>query len=230
MTAAPAYASFGRRVAALAIDSCILAAALAAAIVMTNFAFGPVLAAFWSSKAPVQVSTEVASRTSDRTDDGSLRETAVSRETRLFSDGTVRIYLIVDGRTTARDGAVATTHIEELIGRNARDLLRAWLTGAAGFLLAFAYFAILEASAARATPGKALLGLRVTDLSGRRLGLGRSLFRQLMKCAEIASSGITYVIAAFTGRRQALHDIFAGTLVVRTAPQPVAPPQRAVAF
>lgn len=230
MTAALAYAPFGRRVAALAIDSCLLAAALAVAIVMTNFAFGPVLAAFWSSRAPVQVSTEVASRTSDRAEDGSVRETAVSRETRLFSDGTVRIYLVVDGRTTARDGAAATTHFEEMIGRNARDLLRAWLTSATGFLLALTYFTILEASAAQATPGKTLLGLRVTDLSGRRIGFRRSLFRQLVKCAEIASSGITYVIAAFTGRRQALHDMFAGTLVVQAVSRPAASQRRAIAF
>jgi uncharacterized RDD family membrane protein YckC len=229
MTAAPAYASFGRRVAALAVDSCILAAVLAAVVVATNFAFGPVLAAFWTSTAPIHVSTEVASRTSERNDDGSLREAAVSRQTRVFADGTVRIYLVADGRITARDGAVTTTHVEEMIGRNARDLVRAWLTSAAGILLGLAYFTVLEASAAQATPGKALLGLKVTDLAGRRLGIGRSIFRQLMKCAEIASSGITYVIAAFTGRRQALHDMFAGTLVMH-APSRAAAVRRAIAF
>jgi uncharacterized RDD family membrane protein YckC len=228
MAPAPAYAPFGRRVAALAIDSGILAAAFAAVIVTTNFAFGPVLAPFWSSRTPVQVRTEVASRTSDRLDDGSVREAAVSRETRVFADGTVRIYLVVEGRTTARDGTVATTHVEEMIGRNARDLFRAWLTAGVGVLLAVAYFAIFEASATQGTPGKMLLGLRVTDLVGRRLGIGRSLFRQLMKCAELASSGVAYVIAAFTGRRQALHDIFAGTLVMY-APSRTADVRRAIA-
>jgi uncharacterized RDD family membrane protein YckC len=229
MTAAPAYASFGRRVAALALDSCLLAALFAVTIVMTNVVFGPVLAPFWSDKVPVRVSAEIASRTSDRLDDGGVRETAVSRETRFFADGTVRIYLVVEGRATAQDGAASTTHFEELIGRNARDLLRVWLTVATGVLLALSYFTILEASTAQATPGKMLLGLRVTDLDGRRLGIARSLFRQLVKCAELASSGITYVIAAFTGRRQALHDIFAGTLVVQAAARPAAVRRRAIA-
>ena len=41
----------------------------------------------------------------------------------------------------------------------------------------------------------------------------------------MASSGLTYLIAAFTERRQGLHDVLAGTLVVRAAPeQPAAAP------
>jgi uncharacterized RDD family membrane protein YckC len=230
MTAAAAYAPFGRRIAALAIDSVVLLAALVAIIVAANAALGPVLAAFWSAASPVRTHVEVASRTSDRQDDGRSRETVISRETRVFADGTVRIYLVAEARLIARDGTVSTTHVEDLIGRNARDLLRAWLTGALAFALSFVYFAGFEASAAQATPGKVFFGLKVAGLDGRRIGLGRSLFRQLMKCAEIASSGITYLIAAFTGRRQALHDMFAGTLVLQTASRPIASPRRAIAF
>jgi uncharacterized RDD family membrane protein YckC len=229
VTAAPAYASFGRRVAALAIDSAILAAAVVAIIVAANAAFGPVLAAFWSNPVPIRTNFEVASRGDERQEDGSLRETVIGRDTRLFADGTVRIYMVADAKFTAGDGTVSATHIEQLIGRNARDLLRGWLTGALGFALSFIYFAGFEASSAQGTPGKIMLGLRVADLAGHRLGFGRSAFRQLMKCAEIASSGITYVIAAFTERRQALHDMFAGTIVTQAAR--AAPlPRRAIAF
>jgi uncharacterized RDD family membrane protein YckC len=228
--ASAAYASFGRRVAALALDSAVIAAALVAIVVATNAVAGPVLAVFWTTPVPAAMQVEVASRTSEPQEGGGTREAAVSRETRVFADGTVRIYLVAEGRQVAADGTVTTTHVEELIGRNGRDLLRSWFTAALGFLLSFVYFAAFEASPLQATPGKAALGLRVADLGGRRIGLGRSLFRQLMKCAEFVSSGITYVIAAFTARHQALHDIFAGTLVLQTAARPLAGARRAAAF
>ncbi|HEX2112943.1 MAG TPA: RDD family protein [Alphaproteobacteria bacterium] len=230
MGAGVAYASFGRRAAALAVDSVLIAAILVAIIVAANAFAGPVFAAFWTTPFPVHSYVEVASRTSERQDDGGTREVVVSRQTRVFADGTVRIYLVAEGKITARDGAVSTTHVEDLIGRNGRDLLRAWLTGGLGFLLSFVYFAAFEASTLQATPGKAALGLKVADLSGAPIGLGRSLFRQAMKVLEFASSGITYIIAAFTARHQALHDIFAGTVVLRTASRPLATARRATAF
>ena len=230
MGAGFAYASFGRRVAALALDSALIAAALAAIIVTANAVAGPVLAAFWTTPVPVATQVEVASRTSDALEGSATRETAVSRETRAFADGTVRIYLVAEGRVVAADGTVTTSHVEELIGRNLRDLQRVWLTAGLAVALAVLYFTAFEASPAQATPGKALLGLRVADLNGARIGFARSLFRQAMKCLEIASSGITYLIAAFTGRRQALHDMFAGTLVLQQATRPLAGARRATAF
>ena len=215
MDAASAYASFGRRVVALALDALCIAVVLAALIQTVNTTYRPLLIAFWSaSAAPVHTNVEFASRENGN-ENGLRRETTFSRETRRFADGTVRIYAIAEARFTAADGTVTTTRAEEMIGRNARDLLRRWSTMALAFVLSFAYFASFEASPLQATPGKALLGLRVTDLSGGRPGIGRVLFRQLMKCAELCSSGVTYVIAAFTGRRQALHDMFAGTVVIQ---------------
>lgn len=45
------------------------------------------------------------------------------------------------------------------------------------------YFALWESSAGQATPGKRVLGLRVTGMAGRRLPLGRSLLRAVVKLA-----------------------------------------------
>jgi uncharacterized RDD family membrane protein YckC len=228
MTATPVYASFGRRVAALAIDALCIAVVLAAIVQAVNTGLGPRLAEFWSRSAPLHTGVEYASRESG-IENGIRRETIYSRETRHFADGTIRIFAVAESRFTAADGTTTTTRAEELIGRNARDLLRRWSTFLLGFVLAFGYFAAFEASALQGTPGKTLLGLRVADLSGRRLGVGRSLFRQLMKSAELTSSGITYVIAAFTGRRQALHDLFAGTIVIQS-PRAASSPRRAAVF
>jgi uncharacterized RDD family membrane protein YckC len=76
------------------------------------------------------------------------------------------------------------------------------------------YYSLFEASSWQATPGKRILRLYVTDLNGQRLTFGRALLRNLAR----QISGflvIGYVIAGFTEKKQALHDILAGSLVMR---------------
>src|SRR5436190_2580688 len=77
------------------------------------------------------------------------------------------------------------------------------------------YWGLMQASPRQATFGKALLGMKVTDASGNRLTLPRSLGRELAKIASVIPLGLGYVMAAFTGRKQALHDMVASTLVAR---------------
>jgi uncharacterized RDD family membrane protein YckC len=76
------------------------------------------------------------------------------------------------------------------------------------------YNTAFEASAWQGTPGKRILRLYVTDLNGKRIGIGRALLRNLAR--QISGFFfIGYIIAGFTERRQALHDILAGCLVLR---------------
>lgn len=88
----------------------------------------------------------------------------------------------------------------------------AWVTAMAG---QWAYFAFMESSSRQATLGKMALGLTVTDLGGRRLGLGRATGRYFAKILSTLPLHLGYLLAAFTERKQALHDLVAGTLVVR---------------
>jgi uncharacterized RDD family membrane protein YckC len=83
-------------------------------------------------------------------------------------------------------------------------------------VLSWLYFAILESSARGATVGKMALGLRVIDVSGGRLSFLQATGRFFGKFVSGAILAIGYIMAAFTARKQALHDIMAGTLVVRT--------------
>jgi uncharacterized RDD family membrane protein YckC len=217
-----AYAPFARRLAALALDSLILAALFGVVILATNAVAGrPVLAEVWRAPELLGVASETASRTVVQ-EAGVTRELVTRRQTRVYGDGTVRLYAVFDGRVTGPDGVPASSSTERLIGLSAGAWYRQLAAGVLGFALAIAYFALFEASALQGSPGKRALRLRVTDLAGRRLGPGRALARQLFKCLDIASSGVTYLIAGFTERRQGLHDILAGTLVVRTEATPPA--------
>ncbi len=77
------------------------------------------------------------------------------------------------------------------------------------------YFALQECSSVQATLGKRVIGLKVTNLEGRRIGFGQASGRFFGKIISGMTLLIGYMMAGFTERKQALHDILAGTLVVR---------------
>jgi uncharacterized RDD family membrane protein YckC len=83
-------------------------------------------------------------------------------------------------------------------------------------LVLLIYKAAMESSPRQASLGKLAFDLRVTSLGGERISFLRALARNvaLPLSAVILCAG--FVMAAFTARRQALHDLIAGTLVVRS--------------
>jgi uncharacterized RDD family membrane protein YckC len=79
-----------------------------------------------------------------------------------------------------------------------------------------AYFVWLTAADRQATFGKQLCGLKVQHLdSGAGISLLRSLGRELGKFVSAAVLFIGFLIVAFTGRKQGLHDMLASTVVAR---------------
>jgi uncharacterized RDD family membrane protein YckC len=77
------------------------------------------------------------------------------------------------------------------------------------------YGTFMEASKYQATVGKLALGLIVTDLNGGKLDFSKALVRNLGKLLSNFIFLIGYIMAAFTEKKQGLHDIIAGTLVVQ---------------
>jgi len=84
-----------------------------------------------------------------------------------------------------------------------------------GWIVSWLYFTIFESSRWQATPGKKMLGLRATDLNGNRIGFGRANARYWAKILSAIILCIGYIMAAFTEKKQALHDMIAGTLVLK---------------
>ncbi|MGH9757925.1 MAG: RDD family protein [Candidatus Acidiferrales bacterium] len=77
------------------------------------------------------------------------------------------------------------------------------------------YYALFESSAWRATLGKKALGLEVTDLAGNRLSFARASGRFFAKYVSFFTLLIGFIMAGFTAKKQALHDIIAACLVIR---------------
>lgn len=80
--------------------------------------------------------------------------------------------------------------------------------------IAWLYYALFECSRFQGTPGKMALGIQVTDLDGRRIGFGRATGRYWAKLVSAIALMIGFIMAGFTEKKQGLHDMMAGTLVV----------------
>jgi uncharacterized RDD family membrane protein YckC len=83
-------------------------------------------------------------------------------------------------------------------------------------VLQWLYFAYLESGEKQATWGKQAMGMYVTDMAGQRITFGRASGRFFAKIVSgLVPFLIGYIMAAFTARKQALHDMIANTLVLK---------------
>ena len=83
-----------------------------------------------------------------------------------------------------------------------------------GILIAWLYYAYQESSDKQATIGKQALKIVVTDLEGKQIDFVKATIRYFSKILSALILLIGYIMAAFTEKKQALHDIIAGTLVL----------------
>jgi uncharacterized RDD family membrane protein YckC len=75
------------------------------------------------------------------------------------------------------------------------------------------YDALLTSSVWQGTVGKKILNLRVTDQAGNRISFPRATGRHFAKYYLSTILFIGFIMAAFTDRKRALHDMIADTLV-----------------
>lgn len=81
------------------------------------------------------------------------------------------------------------------------------------FAVAAAWFIAFESSRWQASPGKRLLGLRVTDAGGARCGPGRIALRFVAGVPSWFALHLGHALAAWSPGKRALHDYLAGTRV-----------------
>ena len=103
----------------------------------------------------------------------------------------------------------------ETMGMVAGIIAVAGATALLTTVIAVLYWSLMESSKYQATVGKIALGLKVTDLDGNSLDFVKSLIRNVCKIISGMILFIGYIMAGFTEKKQGLHDIIAGTLVVK---------------
>jgi uncharacterized RDD family membrane protein YckC len=80
--------------------------------------------------------------------------------------------------------------------------------------VALAYFALMQSSKHEATIGKKAMHIRLVDTCGKRLSLTRSFTRAFVACLTLGYTGSPLFFIPFTKRKQALHDLICGTVVI----------------
>lgn len=106
-------------------------------------------------------------------------------------------------------------------GRSAGNFSVNYVTyyGSAGGLINLAigwlYEAIMISGTSQATLGKMALGIKVTDLEGRRISFLNATGRHFAKILSAIILLIGYLMMLWDDHKQTLHDKLAGTLVVK---------------
>lgn len=91
------------------------------------------------------------------------------------------------------------------------------IVGGTGVTMIFAiqwlYYALFESSKLRATLGKLAIQAVVVDKNGMRITFLRASVRYWCKIISILTIFIGFIMAGFTPKKQALHDMISGTYV-----------------
>jgi uncharacterized RDD family membrane protein YckC len=134
---------------------------------------------------------------------------------------------LIDVALEAIGALVVTFAIDFAFSRVGRMLgYEPWISKfAAGFayilvlsIIAWLYCAFSESSPRKATIGKRIMGLQLVTADGGKVSFGQATVRHFMKFLSLFTAGVGFMMAGWTKRRQALHDIPCDCFVVR-APQ-----------
>jgi uncharacterized RDD family membrane protein YckC len=81
-------------------------------------------------------------------------------------------------------------------------------------IIPWLYFAGFESSRSQATPGKLLMHIVVTDMTGNKPTFARVTLRHFTKFVSALIIFIGFLMIGLTKKRQGLHDSIAGCLVL----------------
>ena len=90
-----------------------------------------------------------------------------------------------------------------------------FLLAMAGLAATWLYHSWMESSEWQATVGKKALGLVVTDMDGRRVSFWPATGRHFAKIVSSMIYPFGHIMAGFTDKKQALHDMIAGCLILQ---------------
>jgi uncharacterized RDD family membrane protein YckC len=127
-----------------------------------------------------------------------------------------RLLAIVIGIVIGLAGALLDEVLQSKVASNVGTILSEVLLIAAGWL----YFGLMQSSRLQASLGQLAVGVCVTDYEGRRITFLRATGRYFASLLSYLICFVGYLMIAFTDRKQGLHDLIAGTVMVRARAAP----------
>ena len=85
-----------------------------------------------------------------------------------------------------------------------------------GMIITWIYYAVMESSKLQASLGKLALSIKVTNLNGDRISFARATGRHFGKIISTIVLLVGFIMVAITEKKQGLHDVMSGSLVVNT--------------
>jgi uncharacterized RDD family membrane protein YckC len=85
----------------------------------------------------------------------------------------------------------------------------------ASTVLQAAYYTFMESSAKQGTIGKIALGLKVVDYNGERITPTKAFLKYIGRIINACTCMIGYLLPLFTEKKQALHDMIGGAVVIK---------------
>jgi uncharacterized RDD family membrane protein YckC len=86
--------------------------------------------------------------------------------------------------------------------------------GIVNIVIAWLYSALQESSGKQATIGKRAMNIKVTNMNGERPSFGQATGRHFGKLVSFIIIFIGYLMMLWNPKKQTLHDMMAGTLVL----------------
>jgi len=125
------------------------------------------------------------------------------------------ILYIIDFVIIALFAASLNVSVDTGVVRSGGEVAVSAIFGIILYGLPLVYFAWFESSKFQGTPGKMALGIKVTNINGEKISFLRALARNFCKVFSAVIFYIGFIMAGFTAKKQALHDIITECLVVK---------------
>jgi uncharacterized RDD family membrane protein YckC/tRNA A-37 threonylcarbamoyl transferase component Bud32 len=211
------YAGFWRRCWAFAIDLAVASViAFPLTVAIDSFAPGHVVVKVpFVDVRPILTSDRVVeSQNSDRKNaDGSIT---------VVEDRIVEVTNLGKWKYLYRDEIKRIGGKEEksrrLIDPGSREEIRAVTTEDLAWWVLLVYWILMESSVCQASVGKMVMGIRVVRNAGTRVKLSHALARNVSKILSVLTLMVGFMMAGWTRKKQALHDMIAHCSVIRVTP------------
>jgi uncharacterized RDD family membrane protein YckC len=216
----PRYAGFWKRALALLIDVCVVGTIVSLLFLLLALAF-PDFGKMITLNTPFGIGT-VEKTIDDKSTETPAGEGAKLTTTDKTIERTVlgrwvyRYRIVGSGRETEGDYYTTKfrTYTQQQIDPVTGEEIETTDVDTIAFVVLMLYWILADASRHQGSLGKRLLGLKVAGGKGERLTLAAAAGRNLLKILSAIPVLLGFMMAGWTKRKQALHDMITGSYVI----------------